>query len=78
MGSRVRPCREEIARRFCRHTMDFLIIFFFKKRKKEKHFNKVESQHKEEQQRTQVLHLLEVIKLHQESIKQINTVKKKM
>lgn len=58
--------------------MDFLIIFFFlKKRKKEKHFNKVESQHKEEQQRTQVLHLLEVIKLHQESIKQINTVKKK-
>lgn len=37
----------------------------------------MESQHKEEQQRTQVLHLLEVIKLHQESIKQINTVKKK-
>lgn len=56
--------------------MDYFLFFF--KRKKENHFNKVESQHKEEQQRIQVLHLLEVIKLHQESIKQINTVKKKM
>lgn len=58
--------------------ISWIIFYFFFKRKKENHFNKVESQHKEEQQRIQVLHLLEVIKLHQESIKQINTVKKKM
>lgn len=37
----------------------------------------MESQHKEEQKRIQVLRLVEVIKLHQENIKQINTVKKK-